>query len=158
MRDRAIKELQELNDKAKSERYASVPAFAVPPSSKFTDKTANGLTKAILTFLQLKGHWATRVNTTGRYIPGQTWTDVVGRGHHLPGKYIPGTTRLGTPDINASIQGLYVGLEIKIGRDKQSDHQKKVQQEILQDSGQYWLIQNFDEFIEKYNNLTSKRK
>ena len=64
----------------KARRYPSVPSHALP-KNKFTEATANGLTQAILSWLELNGCWATRVSSAGRYIASQ-------------GKFIPSDNRV----------------------------------------------------------------
>jgi len=123
------------------------------PRTKFTDLTANGLTKAIITWIEIHGGQAERINTQGTYLKGKT----VGVGmygvKHLQGKYIPSGSTKGSADISATIKGKSVKIEVKIGRDRQSADQKKYQQAIENAGGQYWLVRTFDEFINKYNEL-----
>lgn len=132
----ALEHLQQLDAEAKRARYTSIPIHAMPPS-KFEDRTSNGLTRCIISFLQLKGCWATRINTTGRYL-------------HKVDKWIPGTTRRGTADIHAVIAGRHVSIEVKI-RDRMSEHQQKTKQAIEASGGMYYVARNFEEFLRWYN-------
>ncbi len=55
-------ELKRISDIAK---YPNIPGHAIP-QAKYTDKTANGLTKMIIEFIKLSGGQAERINTMGR--------------------------------------------------------------------------------------------
>jgi len=95
------------------ERHPSFPeAYFV--KKKWDDKTANGLTKAITSFIQFNGYQAERINTMGvarenkrtdGKVIGVTWTK--------------GTTTAGSADISATIRGRSVKIEVKVGKDRQ---------------------------------------
>jgi hypothetical protein len=97
---------------------------------------ANGLTKAIIKFLTWRGHRATRINVSGRVING---------------KYVHSTTRRGTADISATINGKSVMLEIKSGKDKPSEHQIKEQILERDSGGVYEFIYNINGFFDWYD-------
>ena len=124
------------------------------PMVKFSDKTANGLTKAVIRFLQLHGWQAERISNTGRYIDdSKIVTDTCGFQRKIgSGKYIKGSGTNGTADISATIKGRSVKIEIKM-KDKQSDAQKKYQADVERAGGVYWLVHSFSEFINYYNTL-----
>lgn len=149
----ALKELETVRLKASKERYPNVPDHC-RAGKKFTDKTANGLTNCVLKWLELNNCWATRINTTGRYLQGEQYTDVLGHRKQLPGKWIPGTTKHGTADIHAIINGRHVSIEVKIGRDRMSEAQHKTKTAIEQSGGIYWVVRSFDEFLSQYKALT----
>jgi hypothetical protein len=125
--------------------------------TKFSDKTANGLTKAIVAFLKLNGCQAERISNMGRYIDdSKIVTDVIGFQRKIgSGKYIKGTGTNGTADISATIKGKSVKIEVKIGKDRQSDAQKKYQADIERAGGLYWIAKDFDGFIIQYTLLTT---
>src|SRR5688500_18488882 len=106
----ALKILSDLDYEAKLAMYQNVPEAAVVRTT-FYDKTANGLTQCILTWLRLHGHYCTRINTTGRQLPATTIVDVLGRAHVTPGKWIPGATRRGTADLHCIINGRHGSIE-----------------------------------------------
>lgn len=135
-------ELIEISAAAKAKRYPSVPDHALP-KTKVNTSTANGLTKAIVSWLTLNGHFASRTSSAGRYLPKE-------------GRFIPSTTRKGYPDITATIDGRSVYIEVKIGRDRMSDGQKKVKEEIERAGGVYFIAHSFDEFISAYKEGFSK--
>jgi hypothetical protein len=100
--------------------------------------TANGLTDFICKFLNWSGHHANRINVQGRKI-GNKW--------------IRSTTRKGTADIHAIINGRSVSIEIKVGRDKPSDAQLSEQQAIRSAGGIYEFVHTPEEFFELYDRL-----
>lgn len=103
----------------------------------YTDKTSNGLTKAVLDFLNLSGHYATRINTTGtmRKIRGEM-------------KWTKGSTRKGTSDIHAVIKGTFCSIEVKINKDTQSDNQTKEEKRVTTAGGLYLVAKNYPQFRE----------
>jgi hypothetical protein len=68
----------------------------------------------------------------------------------LKGKYTPSTGTKGSADISATIRGRSVKIEVKYGKDKQSEVQHRYQQSIEQAGGTYYIARNFDDFIEFY--------
>jgi hypothetical protein len=153
--------LKNLKYQEQRSKYPSVPEFAINVK-KFEDKTANGLTKCVIEFLNLSGHFAERVNTMGRVIDSRkTYTDTVGFKKTIGSiKYIPSTGTLGSADIhseiNVNINGQKVPIavkwEVKIGKDRQSEDQKVYESKV----GYYFIIKSFDDFYEKYLEFTNK--
>jgi hypothetical protein len=146
--------LKHLKQEAMLESYPNVPKYALS-APKYEDKTANGLTKCIIEFLQLSNHQAERINTMGRPIDNRKQvTDVIGRtktiGSMTWGK---STATKGSADISATIQGRSVKIEVKIGADRQSEDQKVYQANIEKSGGKYWIAKNFDDFIKKYDDF-----
>lgn len=157
-----LKDLSELEWKYQCSKTQMRPDYV--PKTKFSDTTANGLTKAVVTFLNLSGHQAERISTTGRYIDNsKIVTDVTGAQRVIgKGKWIKGSGVSGSADISSTINvkgiGLSVKWEIKM-KDKQSKEQKSYEQDIKKAGGQYYVVHNFPEFIEYYNKvLTSLDK
>jgi hypothetical protein len=99
---------------------------------------ANGLTAFIVNFLNWSGHRATRINVSGRKIKD---------------KWIRSTTRRGTADISATIAGKSVMIEIKVGRDKASEHQLAEQIKERKAGGIYEFVSSVDEFFILYDSL-----
>jgi hypothetical protein len=132
----------------------------------YNDKTANGLTKCIIAFLNLSGHFAERINTMGRVIgvePEQR--DVMGKVQtKAKAKYIPTTGEKGSADISStikvSINGMSLGLsvkwEVKIKKDRQSEDQKKYEQRTTDSGGYYFIVRTYDDFMDQYEQLFSK--
>jgi hypothetical protein len=151
--------LKYLKQESMLEAYPNVPKYALS-TPKYEDKTANGLTKCIIEFLQLSNHQAERINTMGRPIDNRKQvTDVIGRtktiGSMTWGK---STATKGSADISATIQGRSVKIEVKIGADRQSQDQKIYQENIEKSGGQYWIAKNFDDFIKKYDDFLDSLK
>lgn len=152
MKSNAVKQLETDFFDWNYRRHPSVPEYArIAP--KFDDKTANGLTKCIITFLQIRGHQAERISTTGRYIDNTTtFTDAMGFTRKIgSGKWIKGNTTKGSADISATINGKSVKIEVKIGRDRQSAAQKQYQQDIEQAGGFYFIAKDLATFADWYN-------
>ena len=126
------------------------------PKEVFSDKTANKLTKAVIRYLQLNGYQAERISNMGRYIDeSKVVTDAVGFTRRIgSGKYIKGTGTNGTADISSTIAGRSVKIEIKIGADKQSEAQKKYQTDVERAGGLYWIVKDWNGFIEQIHPLT----
>ena len=141
------------------ESYPNVPKYAIS-APKYEDKTANGLTKCVKEFLELSGYQAERINTMGRPIDNRKQvTDVIGRtktiGSMTWGK---STATKGSADISATILGRSVKIEVKIGKDRQSEDQKIYQSNIESSGGQYWIVKNFDDFMKKYEEFVESLK
>jgi hypothetical protein len=121
----------------------------------YLDKTANALTHAIISWINLNGYQAERISTTGRYVDNsKIVTDVLGNRKKIgSGKYIKGTGTNGSADISATIKGKSIKIEVKIGKDKQSEAQIKYQQMIEKAGGVYFIAKNFDEFYGFYITL-----
>jgi hypothetical protein len=120
------------------------------------DSKANGLTRCVVQWIQLHGFQAERISNTGRVIDNtKTYTDVAGFTKTIGSvKYIKGSGTNGTADISATIFGKSVKIEIKIGRDKQSEAQKKYQSDIVRSGGVYLIVKEFDEFVEWWDLFT----
>ena len=151
--------LQELYLKDFKEKYPNVPDHCIP-MQKFNDTTANGLTKTIIMFIQYIGGQAERVSSMGRMIDNRkVSTDVLGRQRTIGTmKYIPGTSTNGTADISAIYKGISFKIEVKIGSDRQSEAQKKYQQEVERAGAVYIIAKDFDNFIIDFKNEIIKRK
>jgi len=121
----------------------------------YNDRTSNGCCLCIIDFLHFSGQQAERVSVTGRYIDkSKTVKDTLGFTRRIgSGQWIKSSMQPGTADLSATINGRSVKIEIKIGRDKQSEFQKRYQQQIEQAGGLYWLCHNFDEFLNYHNEL-----
>ncbi len=130
----ALQKLDNLAYQKKIEQYPNLPIKGIP-RTKYSDGSANDLTKCVIDFLRLKGHYATRIQSQGQK-RGSVMTY--------------GTTQKGTADIHACINKIHVSLEIKYGKDKQSEVQKMVQQEVEQSGGIYLLIRDFEQFYKFY--------
>lgn len=153
----AVKELEELADIENQRLHPNMPAKFLA-RSKYRDDTANGLTKCIIDFIRLNGGQAERINTMG--IPRdsrKTVTDVVGRSQVIGSVEwrTSGTTK-GSADISATIRGRSVKIEVKIGKDGQSDAQQKYQASVEQAGGVYYTAKDFTSFVSWYQRTFGK--
>jgi len=141
-----LKELANLKYQRDTATNPNVPPYAIPRAT-FNDRTAGGLTKAILTYCHLHGIFCQRTGNEGRFREGETVVDVIGRTRIMKGTWIPGNNN-GVADLTAVINGKYVGIEIKIGRDRQSDAQKKFEQQLVGSGGIYMIVHTWPDFIQ----------
>ena len=115
-------------DFAKGEFVANEPK----PRAKRKKTPTNSLTAQIVNYVELRGGFAQRINVGGFY------REDVG--------YIKSGATLGVPDLIAVYEGLYIGIEIKTGKDYQSEAQKKVQERTQQAKGVYLIARDLDSF------------
>ena len=126
--------------------------------TKWSDNSANALTKCVIAYITYKGGQAERISSQGQYREGakiQVGTGEIAYHKQLPGKWTPGQSTKGTADISATIKGRSVKIEIK-QKDKQSEAQKQYQQAIENAGGVYIIVRNFDDFVIWYNDFVSK--
>ena len=146
------KSLQNLEIDYLKRKYPNVPVNKFP-LTKWNDTTANGLTRCIIAFLKFNGWQAERVSNMGRPVDQRrTVKDVLGREKQIGSmKWIPGSGTKGTADISATIKGGRAWkIEVKIGRDVQSEAQRAYQANVEMAGGLYSIVRSFDEFYEKY--------
>jgi hypothetical protein len=53
----------------------------------------------------------------------------------------------GSPDIIGCYKGFFVGVECKVGKNKQTDLQIEFAKKIENSGGKYWLVYDIDQFI-----------
>lgn len=143
----AIKELKTLYLAENRRKYPNMPD-CVRSYPTWTDKTANGLTKMIIDFIKLKGGQSERINCMGRIVDNRKQvTDVLGNIKVIGSvQYGKTTGQRGTADISATIKGHSVKIEIKIGKDKQSQAQRDYQLMIEKSGGLYFIAKDFEQF------------
>lgn len=138
------------------QQYPNFPVHAIPVP-KYTDKTANGLTKMIVDWINLNGYQAERINTTGTpRIERGMKDEVFNRETFQKITWTPSGATKGSADISAVIMGLSVKVEVKIGKDRQSDAQKAYEEAVKKAGGIYYIAKDFDSFIGFYDDLISK--
>jgi Holliday junction resolvase len=152
-KNKGFQQLRELALQDSRRRLPNYPEAAryVKP---YTDKTANGLTRAIIDFLRFNGWQAERINCTGRMIDNtKVVRDVCGFSRTIGSvKWMPTSGQKGTADISATIKGRSVKIEVKM-KDRQSSDQKAYQEAIEKAGGVYWIVRSFEEFIKLYEGL-----
>lgn len=143
----------------KSIKYPTMPVTHIA-TTMHSDKDTNSLTRCVLDWLKFEGWQAERISTTGKYIDSrEQFTDVLGRTRTIgSGKFIPGQGTKGSADISATIRGRSVKIEIKFGKDRQSDAQKRYQEQIEKAGGIYIIVKEFDSFIEWYDEFIINTK
>ena len=126
------------------------PHFPYPVKPKYTDKTANGLTKCIIDTIRLSGYQAERINSIGRPIESKITIDSsLGKSQNANVKWIKGSSQNGTADISATIKGRSVKIEVKCkytGDNYQSQDQKEYQKSIEKAGGIYIVVRDFPQF------------
>ena len=156
-------ELDSLSSKPpRKERRPRKPPYKKPEAvleleqvtgDKHRDDTANGLTRCIIAYILSKGEQAERINSMGIPIDTrQQVTDIMGH-HRTIGSMLwrrSGGTR-GSADISATIRGLSVKIEVKVGKDRQSSAQRQYQASVEQAGGMYYVARDFTTFVEWYH-------
>jgi hypothetical protein len=135
--------------KLMSIKYPNFPKHAIPGKT-WSDNSANGLTKCVIDLINYEGYQAERISTQGTYVEGAK-IKVGENERQLKGKYIPTQGTKGSADISATIRGRSVKIEIKYGKDRQSDVQREYQESIERAGGIYIIVRNFDEFVEWFD-------
>lgn len=150
-KSQAIKHLEQLADSEARAKFPEIPPQWLAPR-KYRDDSANGLTKCIIDFIRLNGGQAERISNTGRRIDTrQSFEDVTGRKRTIGStRWIKGSGVSGTADISATIKGLSVKIEVKYGRDRQSEAQRLYQSSIEQAGGIYIIAKTFEQFLDWY--------
>jgi hypothetical protein len=107
-------------------------------------ETANQITRNVLRLANFQpGCVAYRVNNVG------VWDQA--KGIHRKGN-----TEKGLPDVIMIFRGRFIAIEVKAGRDKLSDDQKKRQFEIERAGGIYFECRSTDDFINFLQNGCTK--
>ena len=133
----SLKEFERLHFEAKKLKHPDTPYLV---RTKFRDDTANELTRCILAWLKINGHFGARINVTGTY-------------NAKLGKYIRSGSRKGMADITSIINGKHVSIEVKIGRDRMRPDQEKVKAEVEAAGGSYIVASSYDDFLEQINKI-----
>lgn len=136
-----LKELSELATKLKMEKHPDFPPHALV-KKRFKDTTANELTKTIIwDMYHVREGVAYRINNGAVYDKKR-------------GVYRAGVQKKGVPDIIGIINGRFIGIEVKIGKDRQSADQKLIEKEINAAGGVYFIAKSYDDYLSKINEVT----
>ena len=104
----------------------------------FRDDTANGLAGCIEAWAKIHGAFFQRQNSQGQYDSRlKKWRK-------------SGTTK-GIADVQVTFKGKTFNMEIKVGKDRQSEVQKEVERKIKAAGGHYAVIRCFDDFLCEIN-------
>ena len=139
-------------------KYPNVVAdglYCSPTLPKY--KTANGLTKLVCNFLLWSFHHGERTNNMGRPIQKKRpqFNILSGNVEYLDNgiEWQKGTGTKGTSDIKGHINNpkykfpIPIYIEIKIGKDFQSDDQKKYEKQITKTGALYCIVKNPEDFF-----------
>jgi hypothetical protein len=133
--------LQAMDRTYKRAKYPNVPDNALP-LARYTQKDANSITAAILAFLRLKGHYASRIQSQGQYNAKlDRWTLSM--------------VRRGIGDIMATIEGRMIMIEVKAGKDRLSAHQVETKTAVEKSGGIYLVCKSFDDFYQWYQQINN---
>lgn len=132
-----------------------VKKFESVTGNTYRDDTANGLTRLIIDCIRHGGGQAERINTTGIPIDTrQEVTDILGHRHMIGSlTWRKGGSTVGSADISATIKGRSVKIEVKIGKDRQSEAQKAYQREVEAAGGLYYIARDFTSFVKWYSTI-----
>lgn len=155
-KSKAILFLEKLALDAAKKRYPNVPYLA---PRVYRDDSANELTKCVVDFLKLEGHFCERTGNEGRVIDHRkAVTDVLGHTRMIGNiQRIYGSGMKGTSDLKAVIGGKFIAIEIKcaVTHDRQSQTQRTYQLEVEKSGGIYRLVTDFESFLTWYQNFTT---
>jgi hypothetical protein len=76
----------------------------------------------------------------------------------IGGQWTKGTGTPGSADISATIKGRSVKIEVKYGKDRQSDAQKAYQKAIEEAGGVYVIARDFEGFLNFYEQFCESIK
>jgi len=112
--------------------------------------TAAKIEKNIITYIKLLGHHAEKHSVTGREVTGKDIRTALGT---IKGKktYIPSQSQKGSADVTATIFGLSLKIEVKKGKDRMSDEQKKYRDQIIKAGGFYFVAHDENDFLIKFD-------
>ena len=96
-------------------------------------ESTNALTRRIVEHIRNRGHFATRLQSTGTYRADRK-------------KFVPSQQRVGLPDIMAVVDARACFVEIKVGRDTLSQDQKKAIAELEKAGASVFVARDFDSF------------
>lgn len=136
----ALRQLEMLVDAAKAARHPTLPPHA-RVKAKYSDGSANDLTRAVVDFLTYSGHFATRLQSIGTYRE-----DIK--------KFVGSQQRRGLPDVFAVVHGRAVFVEVKYGKDRLSDDQKEAIGELERAGAKVYTAKDFQGFFDWFNAQT----
>lgn len=151
--------LKDLSNAVHEKKYAgsSVPEHA-RPKKVFSDKSANDLTQAIIAYFELIGWMAHRQASEGRYIPGKEYTNVMNQRKQMKGTWIPRSKAAkGSGDIRVvGPKGITIEIEVKYGKDRQSEDQKEYQKKLEAMGGIYIIAKTWEGFFLQFSKYTKQ--
>ena len=150
-----LKQLKYKNIKANAPDFFIQSGGYAMKIKPYKDNTANELTKSIIDWINFSGGSANRINTQGQ-VRKEKVQLAFGNVREII-RFTPSSTRKGTADIHAVMQGRHLSIEIKIGNDKLSDYQVKEQARITNAGGLYYVAKDMQSFVswfkQHFNNM-----
>jgi len=155
-----MKPEQRLYDKLREQyklKHPNYPDHLTLPVKAYKLSTANGLTQAVIAWIKAHGYQAERVSNTGRPVDNRKeFVDAVGFRRTIGSiEWVPGTGTTGTADIHASIPlkgsngfAVSVKIEIKVGKDRLSEAQKKYGEQMELAGGVYLVVKNIEDLFQ----------
>ena len=121
----------------------------------FNDDTAPHLEKLIIAFGKMHGWCLNKISTTGVFRDNRkVVTDMLGHKRMIgSAQWTKGNATRGVADITGVINGRYVEIEVKIGKDRQSEVQKQHQKAVEESGGIYFIAKSFEDFITSIKRL-----
>lgn len=152
MKGKALRVLKEMDKQILIKKH---PLCRYPYGATFSDRKANDLTKAIVKYIQFRGFQAERINRLPVVRDNRkTYKDVLGITRTIGSvEYRRSGGTDGTADISATIAGRAVKIEVKIGKDRQSDKQRDYQAEVERSGGYYFIAKDFQSTYDWINQL-----
>jgi hypothetical protein len=150
----AIKQLETLAFEAQRAKYPLTPLEYLP-RERFSDSSANALTKAVIAWLKINGHFAERINVMG--VPmdqRKVVTDCIGRQRQI-GSLVwrKSTSTRGSADVHSLINKRAVYIEIKAGKDRMRPEQWEYKKQVEAAGALYWIASSFENFLTLYLDL-----
>ncbi len=133
---KGLAHLTALDFEYRSANYPTVPPHAIP-KSVFSDKSANELTRCIVRWFQINGHFSTRLQSVGTFR-----NDIK--------MFVKSQQRKGLPDVLACVDGRLVAVEIKYGKDVLSTDQKEAIAELKAAGALVFVAVDFQSFYDWY--------
>ena len=141
-----IKKYSYLNEENYHKFMGTLAVFKMPT-------TARQVEKAIVAFMQYKGHQCGAVDTQGSVREGESYKVA---GGVIKGKTVrlPTAGTVGAADLSATMYGIAVHIEVKFSKgDRQSKKQKEFQAKVMAAGGIYFVTKGVDHFREQYYEL-----
>lgn len=127
--------LKQTNKQPRYKATEAVKYLRLVTGKQHEDKTTRGLTNCILAYIHHLNGFVSEVDNRGIY-------------NKELQKFVPSRIVNGFPDIVACINGRFVGIEIKAGKDRQRQAQYETQIAITEAKGIYFLCRNFQSFFD----------
>jgi len=103
---------------------------------RYSDKSTNELQKSIIAWLECHGHFGSRRNTQGTYSVALK-------------RYIRSGATNGAEDIDSTLKGQNVKIEVKFKKDVPSKDQINYRKHIEDAGGVYIIVKTFDDFLKQ---------